>query len=448
MEEIWKTITFSDDKYEVSNCGRVRHKTSLEVRKLQVRHGKNYTNLRVNKEDIFCTISKVVLATFERKPEEHEHSHHKNGDRLDDRVENLEWRTGRTNDATGETFKGVPIMVTVKSTGEKFEFSTQKEAADHFGKSKDTICRNIGNGEVNGLTITKVSFEPGKDVEKRDVVFGRKVVKVSADGRVKPDGEPWRKPDTVSRGYVRTSFQFDEDGNTKRDNRGKITSHFFDVHRLVAKAFHGLPPEGKNDCHHLDEDKLNNIPDNLQWVSRKTNMLLSYKLGFNVSANESVTYKYNIRGEFTGEVFKSASEAARSVHGAVSGVTTCCNGTRFSHKDFEWSYMAPAEYAVERVVMQARAKESNKEIVRKRREKNGPPKSTGKPIYAYDAVTFELKGSWPSGKAAAEVTKCNKANISNCVNGKLKQTGGFIFSRKDEEAFRAEREGKGDEVHE
>ena len=34
-----------------------------------------------------------------------------------------------------------------------------------------------------------------------------------------------------------------------------------------------------------------------------------------------------------------------------------------------------------------------------------------------------------SGAAAGEATGCTKGNISNCISGKLKQTGGFTFSR-------------------
>jgi len=42
------------------------------------------------------------------------------------------------------------------------------------------------------------------------------------------------------------------------------------VHRLVASAFYGF----HEDLHvrHLDNDKLNNKPDNLQWGTRKENM--------------------------------------------------------------------------------------------------------------------------------------------------------------------------------
>lgn len=44
------------------------------------------------------------------------------------------------------------------------------------------------------------------------------------------------------------------------------------VHRLVALAFLGKPPEGQNTVDHLDGDGTNNRPENLEWVSLTENL--------------------------------------------------------------------------------------------------------------------------------------------------------------------------------
>ena len=46
----------------------------------------------------------------------------------------------------------------------------------------------------------------------------------------------------------------------------------YKVHRLICRAFHGDPPEGKNIVLHLDENALNNEPSNLRWGTQKENL--------------------------------------------------------------------------------------------------------------------------------------------------------------------------------
>lgn len=45
------------------------------------------------------------------------------------------------------------------------------------------------------------------------------------------------------------------------------------VHRLICEAFHGAPPVGKYCVNHIDCDKTNNRPENLEWCSYEGNML-------------------------------------------------------------------------------------------------------------------------------------------------------------------------------
>ena len=51
----------------------------------------------------------------------------------------------------------------------------------------------------------------------------------------------------------------------------------FLVHRLVAMAFHGLPLNDKKEINHLDGNKTNNAPENLEWISRSDNLKHYYQ---------------------------------------------------------------------------------------------------------------------------------------------------------------------------
>lgn len=70
-----------------------------------------------------------------------------------------------------------------------------------------------------------------------------------------------------NRGYPRVVLM--------RHSKGKAMS----VHRLVASAFIGPPPPGRDQCDHLDGDKTNNRVENLEWVSAKVNMRRATHLG-------------------------------------------------------------------------------------------------------------------------------------------------------------------------
>lgn len=54
------------------------------------------------------------------------------------------------------------------------------------------------------------------------------------------------------------------------------------VHRVVALAFHGAQADPELDIDHVDGDKGNNAPGNLQWVCRGENMRRAYRGGLRV----------------------------------------------------------------------------------------------------------------------------------------------------------------------
>lgn len=53
----------------------------------------------------------------------------------------------------------------------------------------------------------------------------------------------------------------------------------FTVHRLVMYAFKGLPPVGMDQINHIDGNKLNNHPDNLEWSNNSHNIRHAWRTG-------------------------------------------------------------------------------------------------------------------------------------------------------------------------
>jgi len=74
--------------------------------------------------------------------------------------------------------------------------------------------------------------------------------------------------------------------------RYKINSMYAPVHSLVARHFLGDRPAGMV-TNHKDGNKLNNDPDNLEYVTPKENIHHSIKMGFHVASDPTrmPTYK-------------------------------------------------------------------------------------------------------------------------------------------------------------
>ena len=423
MSEIWKSSHFSK-QYEISNLGRIRYVKTGTIRQTRVKHGKKYINVNVNGEDVPLTMSKLVLSAFRRLPILNEHSNHINGDRMDDRIENLEWTTSSSRIYFSRRIKsGCPIKVVYQDGRESVDFVSISSASDELQIRPELISSRIGKGFVDDISIEENPIFPDSCSEIRSLQFGDKNVYISSDGMVKVENSAWKNPSTFDNGYIRTTLPFDEDGN--KHEKGKN----YYMHRLMTRAFHGDTPfSDYTDVHHIDEDKSNNHPSNLQWVTRKTNMLLTYGLGYSNATGKKKIYKYKIGGEYTGESFESVAFAAKSI--GLTSLTTisgCINGKRPQSGNFEWSIFGPEEYKGRREGIMKMVKAHQNKEKEDRDAKKGPKKETGKKVFAYKDGTFF--GEYKSGAVAGEATGCSPGNISKCISGKLEQTCGFTFSR-------------------
>lgn len=122
----------------------------------------------------------------------------------------------------------------------------------------------------------------------------------------------------------------------------KVTLHngrklrTFTVYRLVAICFVENPNQYR-EVNHIDENKLNNRADNLEWCTRKYNV--SY--GSRISKQQVKVSKPVIQYGKTNEPlakFGSISQAARKFGLSVSSISACCKGKRKSCGGYRWQY--------------------------------------------------------------------------------------------------------------
>jgi hypothetical protein len=106
------------------------------------------------------------------------------------------------------------------------------------------------------------------------------------------------------------------------------------IHRLVAMTI--ANPRGVSDVNHIDGDKWNNCPSNLEWLSRSENLRHSLATGLHANPERPVVaYADDGRGFW----FKSQA-AAREFGFTQANISKCINGERHTHKGFRWEFAA------------------------------------------------------------------------------------------------------------
>jgi len=106
------------------------------------------------------------------------------------------------------------------------------------------------------------------------------------------------------------------------------------IHRLVAKHFiDGYRPG--LDVNHKNCNKLDNRVENLEWVTRRENILHAYKnYRLRTRAVAGVHVKSGERVEFN-----KVKDAAMHVNTQTGNISACCKGKAKTSKGYRWSYV-------------------------------------------------------------------------------------------------------------
>lgn len=158
-KEIWKDIKGYEGKYQVSNKGRIKSKRGI-LKGHKCTKGYLQISLWPLKRPYNRYIHRIVAESFIENPLNLPQVNHKNENKLDNTVENLEWcdckyncnygtkiarqlDTAKKNGTLGKRLKNCKKVICVQ-TGEVFE--SYAAAARHFKFDKSNvsaICRGV-----------------------------------------------------------------------------------------------------------------------------------------------------------------------------------------------------------------------------------------------------------------------------------------------------------------
>lgn len=164
MKETWRDIKDFEGLYQISNLGKVRSRYKYNSRKegavltkefknikpIKARNGYLKVTLVKNEKKINKMIHRLVAENFLNNAERKVQVNHINGNKRDNRVENLEWVTPKEN-VVHAVKRGLIKVHKIKmqdmSTGTIIIFNNRKEIDKYFDRkvSQDLITRCCNN---------------------------------------------------------------------------------------------------------------------------------------------------------------------------------------------------------------------------------------------------------------------------------------------------------------
>ena len=343
MEE-WKSIE-EFPNYEISSLGNVKNIITGKVLKNNVKGGYYYISLTNENYKKSFLVHRLVALAFIENPENKLEVNHKDKNKLNISVCNLEWMTRLENNIHRcqcikiTSNKNKEVLRVDKNTNEMLEKYNSIELAgtwafnNGYTKTVHNGRNSIGNC-LSGLSKLAYNFKwehENKNDDLEDEIWKQVVLEhiytkdkqyfVSNLGRFKN-----------SSGIIMDNYKVNDNGYI----RVYIYNKTFALHRLIALAFIENT-ENKEQVNHIDGNKLNNSVVNLEWVTNQENQIHKFKVGLGNNFTRKIT-QFDLEMNKIKD-FNSIAEASKELNIGKSNIRGVLINYRKTAGGFIFKYL-------------------------------------------------------------------------------------------------------------
>lgn len=328
----WKQVYIDGEltNYHVSIDGQIRVANTLKVCSPSITNGYKTFQITHNGKIYRKSIHRLVAEAFIPNVEGKKQVNHINHNRLDNRIENLEWVTVSENikhshQKAGRKSCRIPVIRRdLDGTEVRYEYVIQAIAEFGAGVSKCLAGRQKQTRGGYTWTYENAREKIEIDLNEFKPVQNHPNFLISRDGRF----------------YNSVRKKFLTPGQRTAYMCVIMNKKCYNIHRLIALHFIDKPENYKDNwvVNHKDSNKLNNSIDNLEWVSTSENIHHMYKNGCGGRRVRPIIQK-DLKGNFIQE-YPNAGHASRAVgvpnHGRI--LHACKNPEKSVVHGYQWEF--------------------------------------------------------------------------------------------------------------
>lgn len=326
--------------YEVSSFGKVRNKKTGRILKPSCNGGYMGVGFSFGKIQKSLRVHRLVALAFIENPENKPHVNHKDKNRSNNNVDNLEWCTALENNIhksctlEQKTNQNLKVWRVDKETNEKLQlYNSIYDAAIWCVENKVSSSAHISRGNISNVI---------RGVQKTSSGF-----KWIMDDQVSLENEIWKN--VVMDGKIFDNYFVSNLGRFK-NSKGVIMENYkphssgyiyvrvnkekYALHRLVAFAFIENP-ENKPVVNHIDGCKTNNCVSNLEWCTIKENNQHNHNAGL-IKVYTRRVAQYKLNGELVKE-YDSIVQAKKET--GVTSIKEVLYKNQKTAGGFLWKYL-------------------------------------------------------------------------------------------------------------